>query len=470
MTGGWGKKVVAGVSCVVAAGATISTVGAQETVQSPGGVEITGGLSSSLRFTDNKALSANSAGITTEASTNLRLGFASETALDRLTFGVSGGLRFENPPNGSSDTELSDPTFDFRYRRTGAQSNLSFDARYSERRISDFVLIDADDDFVLDDLIFDTGDLTSLSYGASLNTGVGGPLGFGVTYRHSERDYSGTEDPDLFDKTTDSVRISSRLALSPVMTARLFANWSEFDEDDVEQTNRETLTYGVGVSYDLSALAATTVDGEIRFNDFETRTVSFGEVVVEETSVDGSLILTRDLPNGNLVGSLFSNSSPETTRVTARVDRLFEAPDSTLNLGVGLSDSNTGDAQIVSLVDYARELPWGEVGVSFSQSANIGSDDEEYLLTEVGARYLRELTPTSSVDATFELGRADDIGFGATSETTRASLVMTYRQELVEDWDWGLGYEGQISRSSGGTSSISHGVFATIDRSFTIRP
>lgn len=473
MTGGWGKTVVAGVGCAFAAGASFTAVLAQDAQEEQiqgGGFEITGGISNTLQFTDNKSLSDSSAGITTDATSTLRLGISSETALTSLSFGITGGLQFSNSPGGSSDFDVSDPGINFRYSRTGVQSRLSFDANYKERRIEDFVLIDADDDFAIDDLVFDTGDVKQLSYGASFDGGIGLPFGYGLSYRHSERDYSGTVDPDLFDRTTDTVRLSTSFVLSPVLRARAYLSWSEYDAQDVDQTNRETRTFGVGMNYDLGASYATVLDAEIAFKEFDTTTTGFGTVFVNETAVEGSITATRDLPNGALRASLASDVSPETTRITARVDRQIETPDSEFNFGLGISDSDTGGSKLVGGVDFTRELAWGVVSLSFTQETGISLDDDEYLLTEIGAGYLRELTPVSAVDVAFDLAQASDIGFGAIDETRRATLTVTYSQELVQDWDWRFGYEGELADRPGSSRGISHGIFATIDKSFSIRP
>lgn len=436
--------------------------------QSGGGFEIKGTFSNSIEVADNRDLDPAGGGTATTAETGLSFDLVSETPVSRLSLGTGVNLNYEDTPDEAGSVEPGDPNLRFSYRRQSVTSELDLSARVSTRKVSDFILIDADDDFLADDLVLDTGDLTESRLSARLSTGIDTPLRFDAKITGDIRDYSGTSDPDLYDRQTISGELRSTLMLTQTLDAELFMRASDYEAEDTEQTLRTTLTYGAGLRYQIDPLFS--LKGEIAFNDFETTTTSgLGTITVSEQTVSGSLSLTRDLPNGAIVVAYNSDVSPETLRGTLRSDLLIERPDGSVSFGAGISASDTGDTVFVGKAGFRRELPAGELEASASRRALITDDDEEIALTSVNVAYLREVTPTSNWSVDFGLGRTEDIGLGDAAESTRAELTLTYSSEIGENWDWTVGYRGAYAdRTSGDATSSA--VFTTLDRRFSLRP
>jgi hypothetical protein len=459
----WGSATAAGLGCAVAFGVGSEGVDAQE----GGGFTITGGYSSELEINDNKSLNSGGGNTSATWKNGVKLGLTTETPVSRLSLNTDLALRFEDSSSGSGSTELTDPNLDLNYRRQGVDSELRFRGRISTREISDFILIDADDDFVADDLIFDQGDLTQTRVSASFATGIGTPLRFDVSVSSNVRDYEGTVNPDLFDTTTLTAQASATALVTDNLTARGFVRATEYDASDADSTLRQTTTLGAGFVYDLRP--DLRLDAQVATNEFETTTVGIGVVTVNERSLDGSVSVTRDLPDGTLTGRFSSDASPNTLRNTARVDRVLEFPDRQIRVGGGVSASDSGDTTFVATLAYAQELPDGRLTLAVSRNAVIESTDEEIAITRLTIDYLREVSPTSSLGVTFGLGDTDDIGFGAGDGDARGELTVTYRREVNEEWNWALGVRAGYANRSGG-SATSTGVFARIERDFTLRP
>jgi predicted porin len=432
------------------------------------GVNVTADLESSFSIDDNKNLNRVSPGTTTNFETRLTFGIESETPRARVQLRTGGVLRFENAPDDDV-SEFDDPFVIFSYGLDRPDSRLNASLRYRTNRITDTFLTDLDADFLEDDLVTDTGVVDSTSARLNYRFGIDSPIGGSFTIQRSERDYTGTTNPDLFDRTSDSARVEGIFRINPVATARIIGTWGEYTADDIELTTRDSSSVGAGLSYEFSP--AMRFDGEIRSNEIETvETIGFARITRNNTATSGFGRLTRDLPNGTISGSIATEVNSLTSRTTVRADRTMETPGALFNIGVGVSESDTGDTSVIGSLDYVRELSTGILTAGLDQSAVANLEDEEVLRTQFSIAYLHELTPSSGLDVGFELARTDDIGLGDANEQTRTEFTLNYRRELTEDWDWTIGYRGRQSRQPGVDTATSNAILTTISRSFSLRP
>ena len=163
------------------------------------------------------------------------------TPASALTFGA---MQFGGTADDDFEIENSDAALE--YSRRGANSRLSFAARYREADLDDDVLTFGPSDT----LIIDGGSAEVTTLEARLETGLEGPLGFDVRGRYRKEAYIDTTDEDLDDNERLSVDALARFRVNPALTARVRAGVSEENEyDDLDGKTETNDTYfGVGVA------------------------------------------------------------------------------------------------------------------------------------------------------------------------------------------------------------------------------
>src|SRR6056297_1951226 len=177
-----------------------------------GGPVLTFGINSTLSATDNYNLDPNNSENAELFDNRLSFGYENRRANDVLSLDLSGVLRANEPPRGSN-------TFDDRrarlgYERQGVNSALSLGVDYSLTSVD---ARDPFDDGFFDDDLPDEADLTQdrgnqeqISTRFSFETGLNDPVGFVLDGRYSDRRFTGTTDPDLFDTETFSFSGTTR--------------------------------------------------------------------------------------------------------------------------------------------------------------------------------------------------------------------------------------------------------------------
>ena len=465
MAGGRGKYLAASVS----AASLCWAVTASAQVSTDNGLDIVADFESELVVDDNRGLAVNSPGVTTTLNNRLSFGILSETPVSSLALRLGANLRIEERPSGGGDNGFHDPSVQLDYSLSGANSLLTATARYATSRVSDTSFVDLDGDLLADDLIVDEGDLERINFGVRFASGIEGPLGYSIELTRDERDYSDVTDVDLFDRTTDTAEFIASMQLSPVARGRVILQWEDYSAEDEDLTNRTTTGYGFGVEYAINP--ALTIDAELINQTIDTETTILGITsATERDELVGNLILTQELPNGT-AGLEFSHTIREfSDRTSLEFDRAFELPNGSFAFGIGVSDSSTGSSSVVGSLDYTQELVDGMISLGLRQSASTNEDSEDVLTTSIDISYLKEITAASALDVSFGLGRSEDAGAGSVDEITRAEFEIALRRELTEEWDWRVGYRARYSKEVGAPSANSNAIFATIDRSFSLRP
>jgi hypothetical protein len=215
--------------------------------QDAGGVLLSFGIDQRLETGNNLALETPEEGNSSIATTFLSFGLLSETATQQIGFDLGGGLQIQNTPDSDgTETSFTDPALTFFYTLEGADSTLSLSANYREADIdtltlSDFVnnegLIELPEDFAT---LNGTGQRTDYGINAFLETGRDAPLGFVLSGGASGIEYTGSNDPSLFDIARTNAGATALLRVSPVATGTLGLRYSTYDADDDLQTYRTT--------------------------------------------------------------------------------------------------------------------------------------------------------------------------------------------------------------------------------------
>lgn len=464
MHSGWGRRTGAGLACATAA--LLATGDAR--AQTGPALGVTLDVESSLEIDDNRGLDDPSLGTTTDFETEFGLTVTSETPTTLFGFRLGGTLGVENGPDDDDENGLIEPSIGFDFELRAPETELDFAITLSRDNITDTFLDDVDGDLVVDDLVIDTGRVDDLDVSLDFATGINAPLGLEFSISRSDADYDGTTDPDLFDNTLDDARVAVLLQFSEVATGRVFATWQDYEAADPEETLQTVQTAGVGILYEISPIL--TFDAEVAFGEVErTETIAPAPRTTRNRDiVVGGASLVRALPAGELEFGASVIANIETTRTTLTASRTFEFPTGEMTLGLGFSDSDTGDGVFLGELAYERALsPTVLVTAALTQEATFTGDDEEVLLTSFALGLLYEVNPQSDVTFDFELGRSDDIGFGTIDETTLTEVTLGYRYELTEDWDWSLAYRARYDDSD---SARSNAIITSIERSFSIRP
>lgn len=454
--GNWTAGIAGGAALIGAVAASAQT----------GGFEVTADVSSSLEINDNDDLDIDSEGTTTTLDNRFSLTAATSTPVTSLSFSIGTVLRFEDTPDEGSDTGFEDPFAEITFGQNGANSALNFSLRYTETEVDNTFLIDTDGDFVADDLIVDDGTRQRFAYDLGYQIGQDAPIGFDFRLRGNDTEFSGTDDPELNDSTFISTRATLSYQLLRNARGRVFVGAFQFDEDGPVPDESESFSFGAGVLYEINP--ATSVDVEISAVDIES---TEGTVEDENDGLAARLAYTRDLVNGDFTASYQRDITPESERDTFLIGRTMDFPTATLSASIGYSEADTSDGNIVGRAVYRQDLPDASFSLRAEQRAESTVDSEDILTTSLVLGYTRELTPVMGLSASLGVARTEDIGAGAATESTRADLEIALDRDLTEDWSLRFGYRGRFKEDEDDAdSATSNALFATIGRTFSVRP
>ena len=450
------------ISQSVALASILSVVGgfgpadAQEDVA--GGTILTFGIETKLSVSDNYNLDIVAPGTSTVLDTTLSFGYLTETATDRFAFNIDGVLRGSDLPGAGTDFRFDDQNMTVSYDREGANSRFSASADYNRANV-DFL-----DPFqFIEDGVLITGSGTRDIRSAKLNfdTGTNDPLGFGVELSHRELDYSNTTDPLVFDTLRDTVAITARLRLSPVLNSRIKVSQEEYSADDLVSTNRTTRALSIGATYEISPV--TTVDF-----DLGTEKIT-SSVAADSRGSFGSVNLTRALANGSAGLVLDRSFGTEGGRTTLSANRSLDLPNGKLAFSLGVTQGELGGAGVIGSIDYGQTLPRGELTASLGRSVVSGSDGNDVLTTKAALGYTMPATAISTLSLNFDYVQVEDVGTGGALTKDRTTLRAAYTRELTADWNLSAGYEHQRKFTEGSGTANSNTVFMTLGREFSIR-
>lgn len=442
--------------------------------ETPGGLTLTYGISSTVRANDNFGLDSPSPGDSLIWDNELSFGLMKETQTDRLEFDLSGILRLSDTPAQSDGLDFDDYAARFLYNREGANSRLETRARFRQVDLSfadpvRLILDDINNDGVIDDqdLIVDDGTRQNSSFDFEFETGTNSPFGVGINLGFDMRRYSDTIDPGLFDTDTYTAEIFTRMRLSPVAEGRVVLGFEEYDADDVTQENRETYDVRFEVDYEISPV--TTLETMIGYRDIEETTIV--PTVMTESGVIALIGLTRELVNGSAGVELESDVTIAGRRNTLTFNRDMDLPTGSLfvELGVTNSDGND-DTDFVGALEYIHDLPRGNFSALLERDARTDEDGDERITSLARLGYQSLINASSSLLFEFDYVLNDeDLAGGGSNTTEAATFRATYIRELTRDWNLRTGYAYRMRDETADSFADSNELFVTLEREFTIR-
>lgn len=395
-----------------------------------------------------------------DAETRTRLGFGTtfdtETRDQRFSAGFDGA--FDSGYDDIAES-LRSPRLTLSYglerRATAVEASLS----YRRAKIDALVF---DDDLDSDFLVIGTGQRADLNAGASLTFGRDAPFGGTVDLGYRSRDYLDTADPTLLDETTTSAGLSLRFVIDPRLTATLALRGSETDVD-TPGTDQQRVSVNAGMDVAVNPALTTS----LRLGT--TRITDTGPLGTDTTEgVTASLSATQDLPNGNLSGSISSDVTTAGRQTTVRVDRSLDLPRGTLGFGAGFSQLDAGDLQTLARLSWSGESPRAQYGLTLDRTLAVNRDGDSAINSQISLSWQQELDRFSNLGAGLSLRDTDRLDTGA--DSTQASLSLSWRRDLAQDWGLRTSYTHRWSRETGAADSDDYTVFVGFERGFQWRP
>lgn len=428
------------------------------------GLDLTFDVGVTASVSDNAGLEDPAEDPTFRTGVRLGFGLASETRVQELRIGANTRLDYVDGPGESGDIEIASPAFTLSYSRFVPNSRLDFATSYRRDSVDDRTLTVDVPGFNPIDLIVSGGTLEDTRASVGFATGIEAPFGYNLGVSITDRDYTDTTDPDLYDRRTITGTAGTRFRFSPVAEGRITASYSLYEAENAVETERRTTRIGVGGT--LQASPILSIDGSISYNLIEIEEI--GAPDDETEGVGATVSVARDMPNGSIVGSVSHRIESAAERTEFSIRRAMDLPRGALTYGIGYTTADEGDGSILLNVSAVRDLRDGSLRASLSQRTVSDDEDNDLRLTTVDIDYRYEINSVSSLGVGLGLGRTDALGASG-EDKTRADLSVTYRRQVTRDWDWSLGYRARYIDEPARTAT-SNTVFTGFDRSFSIRP
>ena len=434
--------------------------------EEPKGVEMTLGVEQRFEAGDNLGLENPEEGSTTLSTTSLTFGLVTETHNQSLSVSAGAKLRAgEIPANSDIDTGFVEPRLSFDYMREAANATLSLGGNYRESDISFTPAVsDFTDDTGVIVLPADFADLrgtgTRQSYNLEgrLETNINAPLSFvfdasvrGITYDQQTASLN-----DIFRYTYGA---RANLRFSEVTVGFASYNFSHFESEDAQNTDRDTHAIEVGVSQELSERAS--FEAAIGFSEIDETQSGIGRTTSGAT---GRISLNYDMPDGVITASYSTTRDQDGPRHNLDVGRTFELPRGSLSAKIGATRKNSSKVALTGNVQYVQELPTGSLRFGLNRNVSIDNDDQERITTTAELGYDHTINDISSIGFDMSFGLSE--GNVTSDDTTRTDISASYNRNLTEDWRISTGVTYKVRDQDSVGKSDSTSIFVSLNRDF----
>jgi hypothetical protein len=379
------------------------------------------GLSTGLRYNDNRGLDTPSQGDTTELFTRFDFGLVFATPLQSLSLNGDITLRgLDGAEAGSISDGLTDPNVRLRYNRAVRNSQLTVSAFAQETETS--TLIPELDGL---DLVVVNDNATRLSYGydATLELRREAPFGITLSTGYTGLRYSDTTSTTLLDQDRFRVGVGFRFDINPVLRADVTTRYSTFEEEGTPGTRE---TYALNAS------------------------------------------LTRSLPAGSVGVRTGVTSVEEGERYSLSVTHSFERPLWQFGGSLGIEQGVNGDNFAIGSLNIGHELPNGSLTFGLNRSVRSGLEDNEQDFTSVRFGYTQQLSPDSSLGLNAAYSETSPTA-GTGSTTSLASIGVNYQRALAPGWQLNMGLSRRESTNSAGNTARDNSVSVSLRRELSAR-
>jgi hypothetical protein len=437
--------------------------GAQQTDDAQVPPRLTFDISSRLAYDDNPDLSSTGSDALTTLDNRFGLNLNTTTAGQSFQFSVQGVGRV------TSDDGLvfRDPSADLAYKLDNGNSRLSLSAVYQQSPVDLFEpLVSSDGSVSTTDILATAGTITTQTADLNFETGLQRPLGFDLAANFSERAYSDTSDPSVYDSTTQSLKAGVHLRMASGREISLTAGANATDYDNATETSREGHDLSLGYSQELRP--------DLRLQaSLGQSTASTSQGGIQDstsTGAIGSLGLTADMVNGTVSVTLASTRDAMGSRQSLSFGRSMDLPNGKLAATVGISGRDGSDGQLIGNLSYTYALPTDSFAVNLSRQVSLNADDLDVANTVLGVSYQHQINDVSNLGLSMNLFATGGGGSSGVDDALRQTLSTTYSRDLAADWQLTTGYQFRSLDQSSVDSAQSNSVFLTISRKFTLRP
>ncbi|MDR6267668.1 hypothetical protein [Roseobacter sp. N2S] len=426
-------------------------------------------LGSKLRVDDNFGLDSPSAGTATFLTHHLGFDLSTRSQNQTLDFGASADFRQGNIPGNTVSTGSDNEHIYLDYTRENANNRLAAGAFYKSSDVSSTFLLANPDLPFSSDLIVDRGTLGTYGSDVSLDLGTNAP--FGVTLRggYTKREYQNTTNASLFDSDNSSLSATGNLRFSATLTGTIEAGWNRYTAQDVEQTDRETTRFGIGLQGEINPILSFVTS--ISHNQINTdETVGGLRGSTKDNGWSGSFELTRQMQNGTATVDLSNSFSTNGNRVSLVFGRSLELPRGALSATLGASKGDGGTPNAIGSLEYSLETATSVFTASLSRSFQTSSDDDEYERTKAAVGYKYQINSVAGLNLSLDYAQIEGLDATTVTGATRSNLRISYDRELPADWVLSGGYEARYADSDTTNSARSNAVFLSLDKSFKYKP
>ncbi len=460
-----GRNSVAGIAIIAsgALGAMVVPAAGQEFPRS--GVLLTFDISQRLETDSNLDLDETSPGSSTIATTRFNFGVQTDNGISRLDFGLGLAIRGFDVPTRTDSADFDNPDVRFAYTREGANAVFETRARYIR---SDITFIRPLDDPLGDpdipDLLADLDDLRGGGwredrfFSTRLELGTSSLIGFTIDATYLDRRYEDVTSPDLFDNLRRSIDTETRFSVSPATDVFLRLGHERLNEFEAIPRKEQTTDLALGVRHEFSDVLRLEADVGRSWVREE-----IAGVVARENGIDGSFLLTHDLPTGDVGLSFVSDTDEDGTNSRLSVSRRFELPDGEFLGSIGVARGPHGETEAIGSVDYRQVLSVGTIGVSLDRDITFSDTDGDETLTEAALSYVFPINEVSSFGLGLSTSRLKNLDTGAREE--RSNIGLTYSYLLDDSWGLNVGYRHRL-RDVGMGEAKSDVFFVTFSRHF----
>ncbi|MCG6882408.1 MAG: hypothetical protein LJE62_01495 [Silicimonas sp.] len=383
-----------------------------------------------------------------EVVSDIGLTLITRTRSTSLEFNIATELFGNFTDSGTDDFDFRDNSVGIVYSRDGANSALLFSAGYSERNL---------EDDVVDSIVTDGGEVTTLQFSGSVETGIEGPFGVKIDASYRDRDFTAA-DPSLVDDTVTSLEALARFSLSRSTSLRARAGLTRTDEDDAAGTETVATYFGLGVATETAG--GLDVTGDLLFDRSE-ETTSMPAASNVEDGVGFELAVTRAMPNGSIGGSLNSRIDDVGRRSTLTLMRSIDTKTGEFAFSVGVLDQeNVDDLQVIGGLTYSVEGPRNAFSASLTREANT-RNDATVVQTGLELAYRQQINAISDWEATLGYREIDELG--SSDDDARTTAGLSYTRNLTDEWSMSTGYK--YSKDEG--EDAENSVFFNIRRDIT---
>lgn len=393
--------------------------------------------------------------------TILDFGLLSETSLD--SFGLNIGTEIEEGRNDQSSLNLTNTFFRLNYERATRNNRIGGNLQYRESDTnSEFF----DDDFNQDGSVINQDNGTRQSYGFRLTgaTGIEAPIGTNFSLDYNETTFSGTNDPDLTDRSDLDFSGQINFRIDPRVIARLTAGYSDFDAQG-NGVSRERTALGAGVLLDITQ----TLQGDfaLSYDNIERS----GDEVGSEDGITFNGRLTQEVTNGTWGIGFESDvsSNDDGRRNFLRVERDMALARGSLSYSVGGTNSESSDFDPLADVSYTQRWQASQLTLGLSQFFNSDPDNNEEINTTLRAGYQYQVNSLSSLGANISFFDNNELGLDG-DDGQRFDLRLTYEHSLTQDWGVVAGYSYVQDKSDTQGDRNSNTVFIGLQRNFSWVP